>query len=80
MLESSGDVGRGGADDVDMKGASLKQQQWELSRMGHSSNDRGRIRKKRNRGRGVKESGKRKGQGNNGGRKNSHGKINFKKK
>ena len=80
MLESSGDVGRGGADDVDMKGASLKQQQWELSRMGHSSNDRGRIRKKRNRGRGAKESGKRKGQGNNGGRKNSHGKINFKRK
>lgn len=75
LLEGSRGDGGGGSDDIDMKGASLKQQQWELSRMGDSSND-SRIRKKRNRGNG--EYGKRKG--NNEKRKNTQRKRQFKRK
>ena len=43
-----GNSGGGGTDDVDMKGTSLKQQEWELSRMGNSSRGRNFRRKGNN--------------------------------
>ncbi|CAB4011469.1 Hypothetical predicted protein [Paramuricea clavata] len=56
LLEDSGGVAQGGSEDVDMRGVSWKQQQWEMNRMRNPS-QKNNFRGGKNRGRGSRNFG-----------------------
>lgn len=81
LLEDSSGAGAGGSNDMNMKGVNLKQQQWELSRMGNFSKGEKSWRR-RNRGKGAGESGERREKKSVGrsGRKSTQRTRNFRRK
>ena len=56
LLEDSGGFAQGGSEDVDMRGVSWKQQQWEMNRMRNPS-QKNHFRGGKNRGRGSRDFG-----------------------
>ena len=56
-MENSGGFTQGGSEDVDMRGVSLKQQQWEMNRMHQQSSRKNKCRGGKNRGRGSRNFG-----------------------
>ncbi|XP_028395866.1 CCAAT/enhancer-binding protein zeta-like isoform X2 [Dendronephthya gigantea] len=57
LLEDSGGFTQGGSEDVDMRGVSWKQQQWETNRMHQNSSRRNKFRGGKNRGKGSRNLG-----------------------